>query len=201
MPEEKIIAVIGAPRSGKTFLVNKLASVLGAQAFLEGYGDKFPKFIEDDIKNSENNLRRILWFRNRQISHLLEAVKLKKIQKGVVLDTFWVDNQMYVDVLLSGHDKDVVNELIEIDLKTLQWPDIIIYLKNNKEGTKKFTELGSRNFDMDDSYQDTIALLQQKYEKIFALVPSTTKLIVLERSNIDFERKNDLDKLVQLMSV
>src|SRR3989339_681445 len=119
MPEEKIIAVIGAPRSGKTFLVNKLASVLGAQAFLEGYGDKFPKFIEDDIKNSENNLRRILWFRNRQISHLLEAVKLKKIQKGVVLDTFWVDNQMYVDVLLSGHDKDVVNELIEKNLQNL----------------------------------------------------------------------------------
>ncbi len=169
MSEEKIIAIVGAPRSGKTFLVSKLASALGFQPFLEGHGDKFPEFIENDIKNTENNLRRILWFRNRQISHLLEAVELKKAKHGVVLDTFWVDNQMYVDVLLSGHDKDVVNEIIGIDLKILQWPDIIIYLKNNKEGTKKFTELGGREFDRDDSYQNTIGYFKKNMKEYLLL--------------------------------
>lgn len=199
MNKEKIIAVVGAPRSGKTFLVSKLAAALGFHPFLEGHDDTFPKFIEDDLKNGDNNLRTILWFRNRQLTQMSEALELKKIGQGAVLDTFWIDKQVYADVFLNGHDKDVINELIKIDLKTLHWPDIIIYLKNNEEGTRKFVKLGGRDFDSSDSYQKTISLLREKYENIFSLVPSTTTLVILERSGMDFERKEDMDKLLKMV--
>lgn len=197
MNKGKIIAVIGAPRSGKSFLVNKLATVLGFYPFLEGQGDAFPEFIEKDIKNNQNSLRRILWFRNKQIDHFLEAVGLRESKQGILLDTFWIDYQMYIDVLLQGYDKDVAQEMASLDLKTLQWPDVILYLKNNETGTKKFIELGGRDFDTGNFYQDVIVPLQEKYEKVFDLVPPTTTLITLDRSEMDFEKKENIDDLIK----
>lgn len=196
--EKKIIAIIGAPRSGKSFLVNRLAQKLGFRPFLEGHDDTFPDFLEQDIKHNQNSLRRILWFRNRQVTHFLQAVDLKKSGQGVILDTFWFDNQMYVDVLLSGHDRDVANEMMQIDLKSLEWPDILVYLKNNEEGTRKFIELGGRDFDSKENfYEEIVAPLQKEYEKIFTLVPPTTRLIEIDRSSLDFDKEEDLDLLIQ----
>ncbi|MCE9628762.1 MAG: AAA family ATPase [Candidatus Vogelbacteria bacterium] len=201
MSKGKIVAVIGAPRSGKSFLVNKLAETLDFYPFLEGQGDVFPDFIENDIKNNQNSLRRILWFRNKQIDHFLEAIDLQESKSGILLDTFWIDYQMYVDVLLEGYDKSVAQEMAQIDLKSLQWPDIILYLKNNEAGTRKFIELGGRDFDTGNFYKDIIVPLQEKYERVFDLVPSTTTLITLDRSEMDFENKEDIIKLIKKMDL
>lgn len=133
----KIIAIIGTPRSGKSFLAQRLAEKLNYEVILEGNNGEFPTFIKDDIKNKAHGIRRILWFRNQQLTNFLNAVDLQKQGHGSVLDTFWIDYQMYVDMLLVGEDKEVVDDLIKIDRKNNNWPDIIIYLKNTEEGTKK----------------------------------------------------------------
>jgi deoxyadenosine/deoxycytidine kinase len=197
MSSAKIIAVIGAPRSGKTFLVNKLASGLGYTPFLEGQNDTFPDFIKSDIQTNENSLRRILWFRNKEITHFLEAQELRRAGKGAVLDTFFADNQMYLDVLLSGHDRDVAYEMMQLDLRNLAWPDVVIYLKNNESRTKEFLKLGGRDFDAHEDYFDSyIVPLQAKYEKILTMVPSTSKLIIVDRSEMDFDTEEDLGLLL-----
>lgn len=193
----KIIAVIGAPRSGKSFLVQKLAQRLEYRPFMEEE-IALPKYLEDDIQDNTNGLRRIIWFRNAQVSHFLDAVDLSEQGENILLDTFWVDNQMYIDVLLEGHDKEVAEQLSQIDARLLPWPDIIIYLKNGKQNTEKFISLGGRSYDA-DIYETTILPLQAKYERIFSLVPGTTKLVSLDRDDIDFENEMDLKHLVNLI--
>lgn len=198
----KIIAIIGAPRSGKSFLASKLAAKLGFELFLEGHDGGVPMFLEKDIQNNQNSLRRILWFRNRQVAHFLEARKMKSLGKGIVLDTFWIDNQMYIDVLLNGYDADVAGEMMQIDQKTLEWPEVIVYLKNSELKTKEFIALGGREFDADeDFYQKTIVPLQEKYEKILALAPSATQFITIDRSGMDFEQEEDLDALIKQINL
>lgn len=193
----KIIAVIGAPRSGKSFLVQKLARHLGYRPFMEEEV-ALPEYLEDDIQNNTNGLRRIIWFRNAQVSHFLDAVVLSEQGENILLDTFWVDNQMYIDVLLADHDKEVAEQLSRIDARLLPWPDVIIYLKNGKQNTQKFISLGGRSYDA-DIYETTILPLQAKYERILSLVPSTTKLVSLDRDGIDFENEMDLKHLVNLI--
>lgn len=193
----KIIAVIGAPRSGKSFLVQKLAQRLGYRPFMEE-GVGLPKYLEKDIQNNTNGLRRIVWFRNAQVTHFLDAVDLTHQGENILLDTFWVDNQMYIDVLLEGNDKKVAERLSQIDARLLPWPDVIVYLKNGKENTERFVSLGGRSYDA-SIYETTILPLQAKYERIFSLVPSTTKLVSLDRGDIDFEREADLENLVKLI--
>lgn len=157
-----------------------------------------PKYLEDDIQNNANGLRRIIWFRNAQVAHFLDAVDLSQQGENILLDTFWVDNQMYIDVLLADHDKEVAEHLSQIDAKLLPWPDVIIYLKNGKQNTEKFISLGGRSYDA-DIYETTILPLQAKYERIFSLVPNSTKLISLDRDGIDFENETDLEHLINLI--
>ncbi|HCC06069.1 TPA: hypothetical protein DEP94_01765 [Candidatus Nomurabacteria bacterium] len=197
--ETKIIAIIGAPRSGKTFLVQKLAEKLNYDIILEGANGEFPTFIKDDIKNKTNGIRRTLWFRNKQLTNFLNAVDLQKQGQGSVLDTFWIDYQMYVDMLLDGEDKEIINDLVLIDRRNNAWPDIIIYLKNTEEGTKKFIEIADdRDFDKDgDFYESQIAPLQKKYEEIINLAPPSVKLITIERSTLDFEKEEDLNTIIE----
>lgn len=196
--EPKIIAIIGAQRSGKSFLVKKLAKKLNYETLLEGENGDFPTFIKEDIKNNTNGLRRTIWFRNKQLNNFLNALDLKKQGKGSVLDTFWIDYQMYVDMLLDGDDKEVINDLIRVDRKNNIWPDIIIYLKNTEEGTKKFLELDDRDFDKADGfYESQIAPLQKKYEEIINLAPPSVKLIIVERENLDFEKEEDLNTIIE----
>jgi len=197
----KIISVIGAPRSGKSFLAKKLAGKLNYEIILEGENGEFPAFIKDDIKNKTNGIRRTLWFRNKQLTNFLNAVDLQKQGQGSILDTFWIDYQMYVDVLLAGEDREIINDLISIDRRNNAWPDIIIYLKNTEEGTKKFIEIANdRDFDKDGGfYESQIAPLQKKYEEIINLAPPSVKLIIVERENLDFEREDDLEKVINLI--
>lgn len=196
----KIVAITGAPRSGKTYLVGKLAQVLQYVPYLEGENDSFPDFITSDIKHNENSVRRILWFRNKEIKHFISAQAAKEKERGVLLDTFWIDYQMYINVLLQGNDRATVQEMADLDLQTLPWPDVVVYLKNDEEGTKKFLELGGRDFDQ-NLFNETIAPLQRSYDTVLKLIPSATKLISIDRTHMDFDRDEDVQNLVnQILS-
>lgn len=50
MTPGKIIALVGAQRSGKTFLAKKLTEHFSANLFLEDNGDDFPEAIKEDIE-------------------------------------------------------------------------------------------------------------------------------------------------------
>ncbi len=45
----RIIAIVGAPRSGKSYLARRLATYFNAELFLEGEEGEFPSRIEEDI--------------------------------------------------------------------------------------------------------------------------------------------------------
>ena len=198
MKTGKTIAIVGAPRSGKSFLCKKLSEKYGYDYFLEGNNDTFPKFIEEDIKNNTNGLRRILWFRNTQIKNFLEAQELA-MNKTVLVDTFWVDNIIYRDLLLNGNDLEVARGQSEIDMNLLPWPDKIIYLKNSEEKTLEFLTLGGRTFDHGNVFSETIKPLIAKYDELMGLIPKHIPTLVLERGSLDFEKDEDLRKVVEFI--
>ena len=198
MKNNKLIAIVGAPRSGKSFLCQKLSEKLGYEYFLEGEQNSFPGWLMEDIKNNTNALRRILWFRNNQIENQIKAVERKLLNNdSVLIDTFWLDNMLYFDVLLSGEDLNTVNKQGYIDMKILPFPDIVIYLKNSEDNTKKFIKLGARNFDTNDEFFDKqVKPLMTSYERLICMLPATVSLVEIDRSNYDFNSEVDLQHII-----
>lgn len=202
----KIIAVTGGPRSGKSFLAKLLTVHYKAVSFMEGEEHELPPRIIEDIQKNIRPMERILWFRNKVIQKYLKALEHKRSGQIVVLDTFWIDNQPYVELLQSGFPKDVIREMAEIDREILAWPDVSIFLKNSEQGIRKFISLGNRSFDASEDFINTQALpISKSYDVIFdKLTPEqSAKVIPIARENLDFTDKEQFksltDKIDQLL--
>ncbi len=197
----KIIAIVGAPRSGKSFLATKLAEHLGATLMLEEGDSDFPDRIKEDIERNIRPLERILWFRNRLVNHYLDAEELKNNGKIVVMDTFWLSVEPYNEIFTQGFEFEVTQEMSRIDSRTLTLPDHIIFLKNDVNNTKDFIVKGGRKFDASENFVDNFIIpLQKTHEKVFSPENLKDRLMVLDRSKLDFNKDEDLEIVLRKLS-
>lgn len=194
----KIIAVVGGPRSGKSFLSGLLAKHYKAKAILEGEEADFPERIREDIEKNIRPLERILWFRNMLARKHLQALKYKQNGKTVILDTFWMSYKLHIDALISGFPKEVIDEVAEIDEQLLSYPDVIIFLNAKKQTILKFIKLGGRKFDNSEEFIMEQALpIQELHQKFFKKHGNPTgKLIVVHRDSLDFAKPADFINII-----
>lgn len=193
----KIIAIIGAPRSGKSFLAQKIAMHYKTNVFLEGEEKDFPKRIIEDMEKNIRPLERILWFRNKITFDYLTALKLQAQGEVVVLDTCWLDVKPYNDVLVKGFERKILNDLFKTDMSLLPWPDTVIFLQNSKQRTRDFQAKSGRNFDAGDTYfEEQIAPLIDSYESFFKRSSIQSRITTIDRSQLDFEKKKDFMKII-----
>lgn len=198
----KIIAIVGAPRSGKSFLANLLARhYIKSRVFLEGEEPDFPERIKEDIQKNIRPLERALWFRNKSVEKHFLALKHKEKGETVILDTFWASYQLYIDALTEGFKNNILKELAKIDNETLNYPDITIFLNTTESGIKKFIELGGRQFDKAEDFIVNQALPVNKLHQEFFINNKNLpgKIIVIQREELDFAKKEDFDKLIALI--
>lgn len=196
MKAGKIIAVVGAPRSGKSFLARKLAEHYDAKLFLEGEEGEFPARIEEDIAQNVRPLERVLWFRTTLVERYLEALKLRDEGHVVILDVFWMSPQMFIDTLLTGFERELMWDVAHQDQKLLGWPDQTVFLKISEEGIRKFVALGDRSFDQSEDFILKQALPVNQMHSEFFAGQHAKNILTVERDNLDFNKDDDFQSLV-----
>ena len=200
MSKGKIIAIVGGPRSGKSFLVGLLAKHYGGVAILEGEEQNFPERIREDIHKNIRPLERITWFRNKLVREYFRALKIKQEGKIVVIDNFWVSYQLYIDALAKDFEGEIIHELAEIDRQTIEWPDIVIFLSLSEKGIRDFISRGGREFDRGEDFIQNQALpIHKLHMEFFNQRDIKGKVISVSRDNLDFANKEDFQKLLELI--
>lgn len=196
----KIIAIVGSPRSGKSFLSTILSEYYNAELFIEDVST-FPPRIMEDLQKNIRSLERILWFRNQLVDRYLNAVDQKNKGRYAIVDNFWMSWQLYVDVLVDGFEAKLLHDLAISDQKILEWPDVIIFLKVEEAHIRKFIKMGGREFDQSEQYiQEQILLVNKKHVDFFegnTDIPS--KVIIIERGKMDFQNVEDLANVVEMI--
>lgn len=193
-----IIAVIGAPRSGKSFLVRKLAKHFRAHYFLEGEEGDLPARIREDVAKNTRPLERILWFHNELVNKYLRALALKAKGQIVVLDSFWLSNHMFIDTLLKGFERKIVRDLAAVDREMLGWPDATIRLKISEEGMRKFIAQGGRTFDRSEEFiRDQALPVARIYDRFFSKTHIARRVLTVRRDKLDFSKRRDFRRLVE----
>lgn len=191
-----VIAVVGGPRSGKSFLVDLLAKHYGGVAVLEE--QDFPERICEDIEKNIRPLERIIWFRNKMVKAYFHALEMKSEGKVVVMDTFWVTYQLYIETLTEGFEREVILDIAEIDRLTLQWPDITIFLSHGEQGVRDFIKRGGRLFDQSEEYIQNQALpIHKIHDDFFNRVEVKKKVIKIPRDGMDFSNEKDFKNLLK----
>ena len=63
----KIIVIVGAPASGKTYLAEKLAPLYKAEIIYSHYKEGLPEEIKLNLSTQKKLFETIVWFRNVQV--------------------------------------------------------------------------------------------------------------------------------------
>jgi deoxyadenosine/deoxycytidine kinase len=196
----KIIAIIGAQRTGKSYLCQKLSEAMRARFFLEGDGGVIPDWLQNDIQQGTNTLRRVLWFRNILVHNFKKAQELTKQGETILLDVLYTDVEAHAHILLRDHDLDVVMNTFQLDTAELGYPDRIIYLINNEERTKQFIREGGRAFDTSERYfTDYVVPVREAFENSVARFPPSVPVLRLDRSDLDFNLQSDLQVILDFI--
>lgn len=146
----EIIAVVGAPASGKSSLIRSLKKNHKLEVFMEGEEKDFPGFVKNNIRQNINGLQTIIFFHNHSIKQYVKALELRDKGKTVLLDAFWFCNFFYVNVILKNkNEKLMINKLIYLTSRILPGPDIILYLQASDKIIKSRLTSRGRKFEKD----------------------------------------------------
>ncbi len=192
-----IIAIVGAPRTGKSYLAKKLSEQYNAVLFLEDDGVGYPQRMQENLAQNIRPLERQLWFRTRCTNRHIQAKQLQQQGTVSVLDIFWLSAHLYIDALLQGFERELMQDISKQDEQLLGYPDVVIYLKQSEEGTKDFVQQGGRTFDTSDTYyQEVILPAQQSHELYFHEHGHKMNLISFDRTGADFGNVETFQSLV-----
>jgi deoxyadenosine/deoxycytidine kinase len=194
--EGKIIAVVGAPASGKSFVVKKLAEYFNADAFFEGEVETLPKRIVGNFSQKKRNFETVIWFRNQRVRDFLEAEKLKKKGKNVILDTFWITNQLHINSMLQGFEKELAEQIGRIDNEIMPRPDLIVFLQIDEKNIRDFIKQRGREFDQDEEFIQRILSVNKEHEDFFKK-NNFKNILFIRRDEMDFRRESDFQKLIK----
>jgi deoxyadenosine/deoxycytidine kinase len=192
----KIICVVGAPRTGKSTLVKKLAEHYGATALYEVDGD-FPDRIKEDVMKNIRPLERALWFRNRLVGQYMKALDIKSAGGMVVFDTaYFID--VYTDTLTSDvFEREVLHALALSDIKMFGFPDTVVHLTSNEEKIKEFIKLGGRELDAGvNYYAEYVAPIQDAWAAYLKESVDPALVVTIDRAVLDFEKPEDFQKVL-----
>lgn len=192
----KIIAVVGASASGKSFVVKKLKEYFNAESFLEGEAENLPKRIIDNFSEKTRNFETVIWFRNQRVMDFIEAEKLAKKGKNVILDTFWITNQLYIESMLKGFEKELAQQIGKIDNQIMPRPDLIIFLQIDEKNIREFIKQRGRDFDQDEEFIQRILKTNKEHEDFFGK-NRFENLITIRRDKMDFRNEKDFAELVK----
>lgn len=181
----KIIAIIGAPASGKSTLVKKLGKKIKAKILLEGEEQNLPTYIKRNIAENRNGFQTILYFHNQTIKQYKKALRLKEKGQSSILDTYWVSNIFYLDTMLDNKkEKQFFLKLISKTKKIFPLPDIIIYIQAKNKTIKKRLLKRGRSFEK--SFIKNAVMINRNHDKGIKIIENNRVLKVkAENINID----------------
>jgi len=185
-----VISIVGTTGVGKSFLVQKLASITNSSAFLEGEGGTIPKRILENIANKGNPIERWKFFLARYKSNLEQAMALSKKNQ----DCF-VDGAIFsARAILTYEDKKYQKELSAmIDNLAYLKSDIVLLLIADEEKIKENIIARSRSF---EDNKNIIARALKIQKAFISLAQKEDNVIVIDRTNLDFSNTSELKSIL-----
>ena len=192
--EATIIAVIGGPGVGKSFFVDKLSKYLKAETIIENV-EEIPEKIIENFKKDIGQIETILWFRNRCIRDIEKALRLKSDGKIVIMDTYLISNELHITTMTSGFEQEILLEQAKFDRKYILKPDVVIFLDASENKIKEFTYKRGRDFDTNEKFIQRNLSIKKAHQEYYN--KNKDSIIYINRDNLDFEKEEDIKKVIE----
>ena len=192
MSNGHIIAITGGPGLGKSTLTKALADHYHAWAILEGEEADLPERIREDIRDHKRILELDLFFRNKNVSDYLRALKIKQEGGIAMLDTFWMTNDVYIEEWLDeGFEKELLRHMTQMDRGFLPPPDVTLCITASEAAIREMVTKRGRQFEKNESVLNKFVAMANAQKAFFrkANLPNT---FYFDRTGLDFDVAKDL---------
>jgi len=193
-----LIAILGCPAVGKTFLINKLENNLGSDTVYEFNRIELPDIVKENLAKRQNLFENLLWFRNLQVNNYIKA--LKRRNNITIIDTPFYQYKFYIDFFLDDQfQRNILHKLFELDWNLFEQPDLTIYIRSSPKLIKTYLNYrkGTRAWEEDSNWPDFISKIHYNFENLLNNeIVKPKNLLVIDRKNYDFENSKDLSTLI-----
>lgn len=189
-----LISITGTTGTGKSFLVKQLASETCSPAFFEGEEGTIPEKILKNVFEAKNPIKRWEFFINRYKQNLTKA---KKISKNM---TCFVDGCYLNPESILPYEEQKYHEKLKklvAQVKKIQ-PNKILLLAANKKYIKESIRNRSSTSEQNEQAVKRALKIQKEIMKLAA---KDKKIIILDRSNLDFKKEKDLKKVKKILKI
>ncbi|HEV2492978.1 MAG TPA: deoxynucleoside kinase [Terriglobia bacterium] len=193
----RFIAVEGPIRVGKTSLAEILAERLQA-IYLRDIEDN--PFLEAFYKDKPGAaFQTQLYFLIERYKQLRDLDLAAPARRMVVSDYVFEKDKIFACLNLSDTELALYDQYYELLAEQVPIPDLVVYLQAKPETLKK--RISKKNVPMEDHIsEEYVEEVVKAYEHFFFHYTSTN-LLVIETSEIDFvDRNEDLQQLLKRLS-
>lgn len=189
---EAIIAIVGAPGSGKSTFARLLSETFGTHARYET--PEGNPYIQDASLTSTHLLENQLWFLQQSVSRLLTAQTIQQTEHvGSILDTLPQTNILFSRLLLDPSEYAKFEIATERPLESMPMPDLLIFLRDDPHYLME--RIRARNRPLDDLEAISfISDLQRLHDSWIDSIPETLKIILRSRN---LEDQNTQEATIQ----
>lgn len=195
----KVVAVVGGPRCGKSHLVAGLAKYFNAPAFFEGEEHDFPAEIIGYCANDTHPVERYKFFREIVLANQIEASEMTKDHPLVFIDSSWF-NMIPFRLIYKRNEseKRILDDLAENDLRTLPWPDVILYIKTDIETSRELVAKGGRSAEQTaEFFARQIAASKTLFDDFYKKINAPVPIRVIDRTGLEFDQPGVLERVIK----
>jgi len=194
--KHRYIAVEGCIGSGKTTLVNLLASELDARVVLDEPDNPFLKDYYEDKRGAAFQAQLFfLLSRHRQQTELNQA---DLFQQMVVCDYLFEKDKIFAYLSLEDSELILYEKLYNMLAQSVPAPELVVYLQASNDTLRQRIEKRNRIYESDIS-DEYIIELNRAYTYFFTHY-SEAPLLTVQTDGVNFmeDRSKLLDLIVQI---
>lgn len=194
--KQSYVAVEGCIGSGKTTLVNLLASRLDARVILDEQDNPFlADFYRDRPGAALQTQLFFLLSRHRQQLELLQG---DLFQQLTICDYLFEKDKIFAYLNLEDSELMLYEKLFAMLSTNIPKPELVIYLQASEQTLRERIENRNRDYEVDIS-DEYIRELIKAYNYFFFHY-NDTPLLVVQTDGVDFiENRDQLDDLILQM--
>lgn len=189
-----VIAIVGAPGVGKSFLAKQLACLHAGPAFFEGEAGIFTKDILHVLNNEQDSKERFQWITTQYKNNLEKARQISAQGIDCYVDGDILSFEAWLDAETGTQSPKVLKKFLK-DNQHLRADKIIVLIKTKKELLKTLKARG-RKSEQTDFIFDRALRVQKGCMKLAQKYPHAQ---LIDRTRIDYTDEQELKKLVTII--
>lgn len=189
-----VISIIGAPGSGKSFLIKQLGCLNNSPAFFEGEKGIFTKEILKVLNSPKDSKERFEWLTKQYKKNLQRAHEISKLGMDAYVDGDILSFEAWLAAEKGRESIEILKNFID-ENQNLRADKVLVLIKTKQALLKTLASRGRKSEQTDFIFKRAIRVQKGMIE----VSKKYRHSMIIDRTSIDYTDEKKLKKVNKLI--